>query len=61
MEIVLGIDKLIFISILSNKLPEESRARARRLGIGAALVMLSVLLLVVADPLARFIEATPRS
>ena len=38
MEVVLGIDNLIFISILSNKLPEEKRHRARQLGIGAALV-----------------------
>jgi predicted tellurium resistance membrane protein TerC len=47
MEIVLGIDNLIFISILSNKLPEEQRARARRLGIGAALIMRLVLLATV--------------
>ena len=47
MEIVLGIDNLIFISILSNKLPEESRARARRMGIGAALVMRLLLLATV--------------
>ena len=39
MEIVLGIDNLIFISILSNKLPEAQRQRARRLGIALALVM----------------------
>jgi len=39
MEVVLGIDNLIFISILTNKLPEEMRARARRLGIGLALIM----------------------
>ncbi len=44
MEVVLGIDNLIFISILSNKLPEADRARARRLGIGAALIMRLVLL-----------------
>ena len=31
MEVVLGIDNLIFISILTNKLPAEHRARARRL------------------------------
>ena len=31
MEIVLGIDNLIFISILTNKLPEERRSRARRI------------------------------
>ncbi|MDQ2695377.1 MAG: TerC family protein [Pseudomonadota bacterium] len=39
MEVVLGIDNLIFISILTNKLPEHQRSRARRLGIGAALIM----------------------
>jgi len=39
MEVVLGIDNLIFISILTNKLPEEMRARARRIGIGLALIM----------------------
>jgi predicted tellurium resistance membrane protein TerC len=44
MEIVLGIDNLIFISILTNKLPEEQRARARRIGIGAALIMRLALL-----------------
>ena len=44
MEVVLGIDNLIFISILTNKLPEEQRARARRLGIGAALIMRLALL-----------------
>jgi predicted tellurium resistance membrane protein TerC len=44
MEIVLGIDNLIFISILTNKLPEAQRARARRLGISAALIMRLVLL-----------------
>ena len=47
MEIVLGIDNLIFISILSNKLPEADRSRARRLGIGAALVMRLLLLATV--------------
>ena len=44
LEIVLGIDNLIFISILTNKLPIEQQARARRLGIGAALVMRLLLL-----------------
>ena len=47
MEIVLGIDNLIFISILSNKLPEADRSRARKLGIGAALVMRLLLLATV--------------
>jgi predicted tellurium resistance membrane protein TerC len=44
MEVVLGIDNLIFISILSNKLPEAVRAKARRIGISLALVMRLVLL-----------------
>lgn len=44
LEIVLGIDNLIFISILTNKLPESQRAQARRLGISAALIMRLVLL-----------------
>jgi predicted tellurium resistance membrane protein TerC len=48
MEVVLGIDNLIFISILTNKLPAEHRVRARRLGIGAALVMRLVLLTTIA-------------
>jgi predicted tellurium resistance membrane protein TerC len=44
MEVVLGIDNLIFISILSNKLPAEQRARARRLGISLALILRLLLL-----------------
>lgn len=39
MEVVLGIDNLIFISILTNKLPEHQRERARRIGISLALVL----------------------
>ena len=37
MEVVLGIDNLVFISILSNKLPEDRRQNVRRIGIGLAL------------------------
>jgi predicted tellurium resistance membrane protein TerC len=48
MEVVLGIDNLIFISILTNKLPAEHRVKARRLGIGAALVMRLLLLTTIA-------------
>ncbi|MCE3290748.1 MAG: hypothetical protein K0R83_2760, partial [Caulobacter sp.] len=48
MEVVLGIDNLVFISILSNKLPEESRQKVRRLGIGLALIMRLVLLSTIA-------------
>ncbi|TCL69576.1 TerC family protein [Rhizobium sp. BK251] len=48
MEVVLGIDNLIFISILTNKLPPENREKARRIGIGLALVMRLALLGTVA-------------
>lgn len=44
LEIVLGIDNLVFISILTNKLPEHQRPMARRIGIGLALVLRLVLL-----------------
>ncbi|MEO3389155.1 TerC family protein [Mesorhizobium sp. CAU 1741] len=47
LEVVLGIDNLIFISILTNKLPKEHQARARRIGIGGALVMRLALLATV--------------
>jgi predicted tellurium resistance membrane protein TerC len=39
MEVVLGIDNLVFISVLTGKLPEASRKRITRLGVGAALVL----------------------
>jgi predicted tellurium resistance membrane protein TerC len=44
MEVVLGIDNLVFISILSNKLPVAERQRVRRIGIGLALIMRLALL-----------------
>jgi predicted tellurium resistance membrane protein TerC len=47
MEVVLGIDNLLFISILTNKLPEHQRERARKIGIGAALILRLVLLSLV--------------
>lgn len=39
LEIVLGIDNIIFISILSGKLPPEQRAKARQLGLALAMLM----------------------
>ncbi len=48
MEVVLGIDNLVFISILSNKLPEEQRSKARRIGIALALIMRLALLSTIA-------------
>jgi predicted tellurium resistance membrane protein TerC len=47
MEVVLGIDNLLFISILTNKLPEHQRERARLIGISAALILRLVLLSLV--------------
>ena len=47
MEVVLGIDNLVFISILSNKLPPEQRTKVRRLGIGLALIMRLALLMTI--------------
>jgi predicted tellurium resistance membrane protein TerC len=44
MEVILGIDNLIFIAILTNKLPEPQRPLARRVGLGLALVMRLALL-----------------
>ncbi|MFV0472635.1 MAG: TerC family protein [Pikeienuella sp.] len=48
MEIVLGIDNLLFISIVTNKLPAEIRGRARRIGISLALILRLALLSAVA-------------
>ncbi|MFA6123113.1 MAG: TerC family protein [Sphingomonas sp.] len=48
MEVVLGIDNLVFISLLSNKLPEGQRVKVRRVGIGLALGLRLVLLSAIA-------------
>ena len=48
MEVVLGIDNLVFVAILTNKLPEAMRPRARRIGIGLALFLRLALLGTVA-------------
>lgn len=47
LEIVLGIDNLVFIAILADKLPPHQRERARVLGLGLALVMRIMLLTAV--------------
>ena len=39
LEVILGVDNLIFIAILSNKLPEHQQQRARRIGLSLALIM----------------------
>ena len=45
LEIVLGIDNIVFISIMAGKLPPEQRPRARTLGLSLALIMRILLLL----------------
>lgn len=45
LEIVLGIDNVVFISILAGKLPPAEQARARQVGLGLALFMRILLLL----------------
>jgi len=44
LEIVLGVDNVIFISILSGKLKKDEQQRARRVGLGAAMLMRIALL-----------------
>jgi len=48
LEIILGVDNVIFISILSSKLPSQVQGRARRTGLTAAMVMRILLLLSIA-------------
>ena len=48
LEIILGVDNVIFISILSGKLPQQQQARARRVGLMAAMLMRILLLLSIA-------------
>lgn len=47
LEIVLGIDNIVFISILAGKLPEEQQARARNVGLGLAMGMRILLLFAI--------------
>ncbi len=48
LEVVLGVDNIIFISIVTNKLPVEQQPRARYLGLGLALIFRILLLLGIA-------------
>ena len=47
LEVVLGIDNVVFLAILAGKLPEHQRARARRIGLGLAMLMRIMLLLAI--------------
>ncbi len=48
LEIVLGIDNIVFISILAGKLPREQQAKARRVGLALAMITRILLLLTLA-------------
>jgi predicted tellurium resistance membrane protein TerC len=48
LEIVLGIDNIVFISILAGRLPAEQRGKARKVGLGLAMIMRVLLLLSIA-------------
>jgi predicted tellurium resistance membrane protein TerC len=48
LEIILGIDNIIFISILADKLPENQRSKLRFWGLGLALIMRLILLFFIA-------------
>ena len=58
LELVLGIDNIVFISILADKLPPEKRERARKIGLALAMIMriglLSVLTVII-DWLNRYL------
>ena len=47
LEIVLGVDNIIFISILSDKLPKDQQNRARNIGLGFAMIFRVGLLLMI--------------
>lgn len=48
LEIVLGVDNLVFLSIVTNKLPAEQQGKARRLGLALAAIGRIVLLIAIA-------------
>jgi predicted tellurium resistance membrane protein TerC len=48
LEVILGIDNIVFISILAGKLPEEQQAKARQVGLSLALITRVLLLCALA-------------
>lgn len=65
MEIVLGIDNIVFIAIITGRLPEEKRSFARRFGLALAMIMRIVLLMAIGwlmslqDPLLELSDYAP--
>ncbi len=56
LEIVLGVDNVIFIAIVTNRLPEENQQYARRLGLSIALIFRIVLLTLISWMTTRLVE-----
>lgn len=57
MEVILGIDNVIFISIIANKLPESQQGRARNMGLLIAMVM-RILLLFLLTFVLKYMDQT---
>jgi len=47
LEVVLGIDNLVFIAVISNRLPAHLQSKARRIGLGLALIMRIMMLMLI--------------
>ena len=60
MEIVLGIDNIVFIAVLVGRLPESQRAKARQLGLMLALVTRILLLLTISWICLLYTSPSPR-
>src|SRR5687767_13271444 len=58
LEIVLGIDNIIFISVLADKLPKEQQNKARTMGLALAMIM-RILLLLSISWIMRFTTPVP--
>ena len=56
LEIVLGIDNIIFLSVLVGRLPEKHRVLARRLGLGLAMIARLAFLFSISWRLFRYSE-----
>ena len=54
LEIVLGIDNLIFISILAARLPQEQQSKARKVGLGLALLAALAWIVTLTEPFVHF-------
>ena len=59
LEIVLGIDNIIFISILVDRLPEHQQKKARLTGLALAMVIAVGVMMLAAEAIGEFVENNP--